>query len=286
MIIQAVANINAIHSTLRRSSSPQSAPMSQSTSSSGSATSHVDPSKIRIDGIYTSETDKAKVMALPEGRREQVIAGRSSTVEKAQQNHLLMQLSKDKDSKAEKQAGSLGKGKRKADAADLHEETQPKTSRQKTRESLVHYNQQREQREAHNEQNRNGVASKNASRKKAGASSDPDSEDEGEVEKPKRRRRNRTPSRPSKSPPARDDQPADLKDFSRAKIGRIGFAKYCFYPGFEDTMTGCFVRIKLATDARGNDDYRMAQIKRRVSYHFRRPRLTSFRFHQGQAVRL
>ncbi|KAI5309597.1 hypothetical protein KEM55_002862 [Ascosphaera atra] len=72
------------------------------------------------------------------------------------------------------------------------------------------------------------------------------------------------PRRRSVSPP-RDDPPAALVDVNRARIGRSGFAKLCFYPGFDESISLCFVRLSIGLNKQtGQNEYRLAQIKKFV----------------------
>ncbi|KAF3354812.1 hypothetical protein VdG1_07298 [Verticillium dahliae VDG1] len=62
--------------------------------------------------------------------------------------------------------------------------------------------------------------------------------------------------------PPRELPPATIRDFERIRVGRSRFAQYCFNPGFEDAITGCYVRVSLGPDPKtGQDDYRLAKIK-------------------------
>ncbi|KAF2674697.1 hypothetical protein BT63DRAFT_17901 [Microthyrium microscopicum] len=66
------------------------------------------------------------------------------------------------------------------------------------------------------------------------------------------------------SKPKRDDgkQPGSLQEYERVRVGRSNFHQICFYPGFEDTFRGCFVRVAAHLDpVTGQNQYRMCQIK-------------------------
>jgi len=66
----------------------------------------------------------------------------------------------------------------------------------------------------------------------------------------------------SRSPDIRESRPADLRDVERIRLGRSRFAEVCFYPGFEEAITGCYVRINIGPNPEnGQDIYRMAVIK-------------------------
>jgi RNA polymerase-associated protein RTF1 len=66
----------------------------------------------------------------------------------------------------------------------------------------------------------------------------------------------------SLSPDFHDAEPAGLHDIERVRVGRTRFAMVCFYPGFDEAITGCFVRISVGVDKETNQNiYRMAVIK-------------------------
>ena len=242
--------------------------MSESESDSDAMGSHGHLSSFPLEGKFTSAADKAEIMALPEIKREEILAERATVVEREQQNRMLVQLLRDKERKENKEAD---KKKRKAGAADL-EEGQRKSSRQKTTlggrkvgeasAPMEAYKRQREQRNNYNEQRRREEDGRAADRKSfPDKTSDIDAEGEEDFEWDDGKARN---GMRASSFEAKDAEPAVLRDFERAKIGRTGFAKVCFYPGFEEAITGCPVRINIGVDkATGENIYRVAQIKRR-----------------------
>ncbi|KAI9805674.1 MAG: hypothetical protein M1833_005167 [Piccolia ochrophora] len=241
-------------------SSLQSAPMSESESDTDPMASEGLVSRFPVEGKFTSDADKAEILALPEIKREEILAERATEIEREQQNRMLIQLLRDK----EKKNREADKKKRKASAADL-EENQRKSSRQKTTlggrkvgeasAPLEQYKRQREQR-VHNEQRRREDR-KAADGKKEDQISDADAEGESEVDWDEGPAATRRSSSVSKEEP-----PAVLKDYDRARVGRSGFGKVCFYPGFNEAITGCFVRINIGVDkATGQNCYRLAQIK-------------------------
>jgi RNA polymerase-associated protein RTF1 len=63
---------------------------------------------------------------------------------------------------------------------------------------------------------------------------------------------------------AREEQPASLRDFESVRVGRGFFSEVCFYPGFEEAMTGTFGRVGVGQDPQRRTLYKMAQIKGRL----------------------
>ncbi|KAI9782632.1 MAG: hypothetical protein M1816_001746 [Peltula sp. TS41687] len=282
----------------------RSASMSESASDDGPDGKN-QPLRFPVDGKFTSEVEKAEVMALPEVRREEILAERATVIEREQQNRMLIQLlrnkgrkdvkdSKDtkesretKEVKEVKDADAVDKKKRKAPATDL-EDSQRKSTRQKTTlggrkvgetsAPLEEYKRQREQRGAQIEQKKKEDAIKGKVQKKVQEHIDADAEGEseddwGEAKHPKRATTTTPPKVPATKPatppqraPApiiREEGSADLQDFNRARFGRAGFGRYCFYPGFEEAITGSLVRIAMGVnEATGQNRYFIWQIKR------------------------
>ena len=59
------------------------------------------------------------------------------------------------------------------------------------------------------------------------------------------------------------DREPEISDFNKLRIGRSFVAKFCFYPGFEDAVKGCYGRVNVGTDKRtGKTSYRMVRIER------------------------
>lgn len=198
-----------------------------------------------IEGQFTSTSDKAHILGLPEIEREEILAERAANVTRRQQD---LQLKRALAATREK---ARNHNKRKADT-DLDDGVR-KTSKAKTekRSALDDYKRAREQREA----GKSRIDPRRDQRDDRSASyaSDRDADGESEVEW----------AEPS-SEYKRDEPPADLRDFNRVHVGRSNFAKVCFYPSFENAVKGCFARVSIGPDrATGQNVYRMAQIKGR-----------------------
>ncbi len=215
--------------------------------------------KYPLEGKFMNAADKEHIMSLPEINREELLADRAQEIERDRQNRALRQLLNAREADSKKQDK-----KRKAGAADL-EEHQRKTSRQRTKlgggrvgeantgiDSLkrarAEKNDRQRRRDEDKERNRDRRNPRDESEQ--GRS---DSEVEWDDHKAKKR---------SKSPDYKDAEPATLVDIERVRVGRSRFAKVCFYPGFDEAITDCFVRISVGIDKdTGSNIYRMAQIK-------------------------
>ncbi|KAI9849795.1 MAG: hypothetical protein M1837_000006 [Sclerophora amabilis] len=248
-------------------SSLHSASMSESESDSNNAMASLDNvSKFPIEGKFESEADRAHILGLPEIKREEILAERATLVEREQQRRMLTQLWRDKERQENK---AVDKKKRKGGAGEP-DDNQRKSSRQKTSlggrklgESsapLEEYKRQREQRVINNEQRKRDDDNRKDHHKRSDEFSDADAEGESEVEWDDRKDGAHVNGAASSG--LQDDQPPALKDINHIKVGRTAFGRVCLYPGFEETITSCLVRINIGPDrATGQDVYRVAMIK-------------------------
>lgn len=247
--------------------SQQSAPMDESDSDAGSPVTNNangaifdDDNKYPFEGMYTSEKEKEEIESMREVERETLLAERMQEIERQRQNRLLRQLVSqgEHDKKQPK--------KRKANDADL-EETQRKTSRQRTKlggskvgersegiETLRRARAEKSDRQRRLAEDRERNKDKSISISRASPDGDASANDDGWLDD-KRHSRSRTPE-------IREVPLADLRDFERVRLGRSRFASICFFPGLDEAMTGCYVRIAIGPDQSGNNVYRMAVIKR------------------------
>ncbi|KAK8176017.1 hypothetical protein IWX90DRAFT_129057 [Phyllosticta citrichinensis] len=218
--------------------------MDESDSDAGADSGPDDSNPYPIEGKFTSYEDKARIMGLPELERESILAERSAEMERRTQDLNMMRLMAGRQAKEDK--------KRKAGTVDLDED-QRKSSRQRIRgvgdEKLAAYKKQREQTfEQRNRRNRTRRSPSVASERRQ---SDLDAEGDSDVEWDERRKS-----------PARDEPPAELRDFERVRVGRSNFSKVCFYPGFGEHLIGCYCRVSIGQDkSTGQGIYRMCQIK-------------------------
>ncbi|KAI1344687.1 plus-3-domain-containing protein [Xylariaceae sp. FL0016] len=254
-------------SSVASPASQESAPMDESDSESetfqGTTTNGKmeddDDMKYPVDGIYASEAEKEDILAMPELEREQLIAKRQEEIDRQRQNTLLRRLLKNRED------DSQSTKKRKASSVEL-DDAQRKTSRQRVKiggskvgeassgiESLRRARAEKNDRMRRREEDRERNKGKSVSIRD---SPERDADGDSDVSWDGRRRsKSRTPER-------KEIQPASLQDIQRVRVGRSRFALYCFYPGFEQAITGCFVRIAIGPNRdTGEMEYRMAVIK-------------------------
>ncbi|KAM0282261.1 hypothetical protein ACHAQH_003125 [Verticillium albo-atrum] len=234
-----------------------SAAMDESDSEAEGSADPDDDDKYPVDGMFRSAAEKKHVMSMREVERESLLADRQAEIERQQQNRMLRQLVAKQENEEKKNKVK----KRSADTADLDDEDSHKSSRQRTEtsktgaaiDSLRRARAEKNDRARAREENRRtGRDSPRRDRRHSSSRSRSRDSYDG-------RRRSFSPDR--RSPP-RELPPATIRDFERIRVGRSRFAQYCFNPGFEDAITGCYVRVSLGPDPKtGQDDYRLAKIK-------------------------
>ncbi|PHH80152.1 hypothetical protein CDD80_2690 [Ophiocordyceps camponoti-rufipedis] len=204
--------------------------------------------KYPVDGMFVSQAEKAEIMALREVEREQIIADRISEIERQRQNRLLRQMV----TSVENEERKYVKKKRSADTADL-EDGERVASKQRTgkasetaMDSLRRARAEKQRRKEDQDRRKDALSP----RRDVGGPAESDHDFE--------RTRSRTPA---------DDEakglPApELRDYERVRLGRNEFAQVCFTPGFEASITGCFIRVAVGAHPHtGIEQYRMACIK-------------------------
>ena len=238
--------------------------MSESDSDGESPPAGDDGPIFPYEKLYFSAKDKAEIESLPEIRRESILAERTAQLERHDQDVTLRRLLA---ARAKEEAKASEKKKRKAGVADL-EENQRKSSRQRTKlgggkvgeadSAIEAYKRQRAEKGARDEQRRKDAAARKELGVRASPdnNSDADAEGESETEWDDKKYKRRTPT------PPRDEPIAELADIQRAKVGRDNFAQVCYYPGFEEAIKDCYVRVCLGPGRTpGVNEYRLCLIK-------------------------
>lgn len=254
--------------------SQQSVPMDESDSDSDAPQSKApgeeEEKKYPYEGLFTDPAEKSRIMAMREIEREQILAERREINERARQRQVLRQLMENRKEESKK---------RKLSDAEL-DDGQRKTSRVRTkvggtkvgetssgmdnlRRAREERSNQIRQRERENDRRK---ARSPEYRRSVDRDPGPDSEDDWQ--RPGKSRRK------SQSPAAREGVPVVLRDYERVRVGRGHFAEVCFYPGFEEALKGCYVRLALGPDPETREPkYRMCLIKGDLPYTLTVPML-------------
>lgn len=200
-----------------------------------------------LEGKYRDAADRAQIMGMSQLERESILADRNEEqTERRKLKHLGHLVS------VTDRANDKLKNKRKASTADFDDDDR-KSARPRTKRSdaLESYTRQREhvREEKSRRANRVSGARRSHSRSR-GDSSERDADGESDEDYGSR----------SKVRAPEPEIPAELHDIQRIKVGRSNFAKVCFYPGFDETMIGCFSRVAVGQRTPGINNYRLARI--------------------------
>lgn len=208
--------------------------------------------KYPYEGLFASAQEKEEIYSLSMLEREQIIADRSAEVERRRQNRLLRQLVSNQESEEKKQK------KRKADSADIDDDESRKTTRIRKSAAVgtSAYDDLKRARAAKSDRMRmrEEERQKGRSHDRRPSSRHSDFSDMDRFDH--RRSRSHSPAIVGYS-----REPATLLDIEHVRVGRSRFAMICFYPGFEETMVGCFSRVSVGPDKHGAPVYKMAIIK-------------------------
>lgn len=196
-----------------------------------------------LDGKYIDEADKRHIMGMSQLEREEILGQRAEEAQRAQfRADLARRAAQDNNSR-----------KRKADSDDpdddMHKSSRPKVQPRKN-DKLEAYKREREQRGQQRQRQDDRRSRRRSSSGDRGAGTDNDADGDSDVE---------WDERPAEK--AREDQPASLRDIESVRVGRGFVSEVCFYPGFEDAMTGTFARLGVGQDSQRRTLYKMAQIK-------------------------
>ncbi|KAF1956938.1 plus-3-domain-containing protein [Byssothecium circinans] len=193
-----------------------------------------------LEGKYRDARDRAYIEGLSQLEREEILGQRAEEMSKTKFHEQLARLAAQNNSK-----------KRKADSEEPEDPRKSSRSvKPRVNEKLEAYKQAREQRGQQRDRYNDGRdrrrRSSSASRR---GGSDIDADGESDVEYDDRKAA------------TREEPPATISHFDSVRVSRGFFSGICFYPGFEEAMTGTFGRIGVGQDAQRRTLYKMAQIK-------------------------
>lgn len=215
--------------------------------SPGKASGADDEDKYPVEGLYTSYAEKKKIENMTEVQRELIMFEREGERERVKQKAMLRQLVANNENKMKKRKGGD------TDFEDAQRSKKPRAATKSGLDALKRARAEksdRRSRREHDDRDRRDRSPSYRSSSSRGRRSD-DSEVEWASSKKKR----------SKTPPE-EAPPADLRDIERCRLSRTRFARVAFYPGFEEALTGCYVRVHIGPDPDTKVPvYRMARIK-------------------------
>ncbi|CAN6675045.1 RNA polymerase-associated protein Rtf1p [Trichomonascus vanleenenianus] len=191
-----------------------------------------------LEGKYTDEDDRDRLLALPEIERENILYERSQEMEKYRQREYLAQRAKQrkKQEEALKRKSTRARdasttGKKSSQLSELKKRREEKQSRSKRREQGLDVGYEHESSESEEEEEAGGSEY-----------------EEGAVEW-------------AESAP-KVAKEVDITELNNLKWGRSQLSKFCHYPGFEDAISGCYVKVNMGFDRETQQEvYRVFQVK-------------------------
>ncbi|CAZ86405.1 unnamed protein product [Tuber melanosporum] len=200
-----------------------------------------------LEGKYKDQADMRALLAMNEIDREALLAERAGLIERAQQDRHLRNLLKSRNTADTANGTSVsGANRRSTRTKSMPKKTEETTKRGK----LDELKKIREERIT----------------RAAGSGKQTGDEDDARA-----RRRSINEDDEDKAGyneeiyVKEDDRDIVLADVNKARIGRTGLAKLCDYPGFEEVVTDCFVRVSLFDRETGTTSYRLGWVKGFVS---------------------
>lgn len=210
-----------------------------------------------LEGKYKDEDDREYLESLPEMERETLLFDRSQMVRKYQERKLFRDRKRQQErSKNEnKKTRSSGRTTHTTGHSDLKASklSQLKRQREKKNQNRA-YSSEEEEEEEESDYDIYGQ--------------DDYKEDDAEYEddySPAKGKRGYAEEDEDEDVQWAEDtnREAELSDFNKLRIGRSFVAKFCFYPGFNELVRGCYGRVNVGVDKRSGETlYRMVKIEK------------------------
>lgn len=205
--------------------------------------------KYPVEGLFTSNAERRDIMAMREVEREQILAEREAEKERLRQKALLRRLVTNNEGKQNKRKGGDDDDDEFEESARKKPRAGAKTGLDLLKRARAEKKERRSRRDGDRRRDRSpSFNSRSSSRDRHSDESD------DQWAAPTKKKRSRTP--PEAAPPA------ELHDIERCRLSRTRFAKVAFYPGHDEALTGCYVRVHVGPDPNTKQGtYRMAVIK-------------------------
>ncbi|CCK71814.1 RNA polymerase-associated protein KNAG_0I00230 [Huiozyma naganishii CBS 8797] len=213
-----------------------------------------------LQGKYKDEKDREYLESLPEVERETVLFDRSQTMRKYQERKLFRERKRQQEAKPTRSSGrtahSTGHSDLKASKlSQLKRQRDKKLNRQRSDDE---YEEDEEEEE---EDDYNGYG--DDLNEDAEYQEDEDEEDYNPLAIKSKYDELEEEEDDDVKWAEDNDRVSELADFNKLRIGRSFVAKFCFYPGFNDLVNGCYGRVNVGVDKRsGQTLYRMVKIEK------------------------
>ncbi|KAG1737572.1 uncharacterized protein EDB91DRAFT_1140758 [Suillus paluster] len=202
--------------------------------------------KYPLEGKYIDESDRERLLSMPEIEREEILAGRQEELMRIQDKRKLHEMLQAQSGDPE----SVSKAAKRQ-----------RTSRGATKEKSRTLDELKARRKAKDEKKRTKTHSPKRDRSSSPNDMDMSSgeEEDGQItryeeeEEKDRKLFSRQPD------PA--DEPSSLEDLMKCKLTRDKLAKHSMAPWFEDYVKGAWVRYLVGQDEGGQPQYRICEVQ-------------------------
>lgn len=200
-----------------------------------------------IEGKYEDESDRERLLAMPEVEREAILTERLEQMQKIQDRRRLQEMIRQQKG-ASNDADSVSKAAKRQHAV-----------RGATKEKSRKLDELKAKRKAKDEKKRVRTDSPKRDRSSSPMDMETSSgeEEDGQITKYEEEEERERKLYSKQSDP--DDEPVALSDLSACRLTRDMLAKYCMAPWFEDYVKGAWVRYLI-----GNEDnepvYRLCEV--------------------------
>ncbi|KAG1903725.1 uncharacterized protein F5891DRAFT_1017998 [Suillus fuscotomentosus] len=202
--------------------------------------------KFPLEGKYIDESDRERLLSMPEIEREEILAGRQEELMRIQDKRKLHEMLQAQSGDPE----SISKAAKRQ-----------RTSRGATKEKSRTLDELKARRKAKDEKKRTKTHSPKRDRSSSPNDMDMSSgeEEDGQItryeeeEEKDRKLFSRQPD------PA--DEPSSLEDLMGCRLTRDHLAKFCMAPWFEDYVKGGWVRYLVGQDEKDQPQYRICEIQ-------------------------
>ncbi|KAG1872962.1 hypothetical protein DFJ58DRAFT_760541 [Suillus subalutaceus] len=202
--------------------------------------------KFPLEGKYIDESDRERLLSMPEIEREEILAGRQEELMRIQDKRKLHEMLQAQSGDPE----SISKAAKRQ-----------RTSRGATKEKSRTLDELKARRKAKDEKKRTKTHSPKRDRSSSPNDMDMSSgeEEDGQItryEEEEEKDRKLFSKQPD---PA--DEPSSLEDLMGCRLTRDQLAKYCMAPWFEDYVKGGWVRYLVGQDEKDQPQYRICEIQ-------------------------
>ncbi|KAH8102183.1 plus-3-domain-containing protein [Cristinia sonorae] len=198
-----------------------------------------------LEGKYTDEYDRQRLLSLSEIEREDILAQRQEEIQRMQMKSQLDQMVRDQSSKKD---DSVSKAAKRAHAP-----------RGATKEKSRKLDELKAKRKAKGEKKK--TRSDSPKRERSSSPMDmetDDDEEDGQITKHDEQEERDRRLYGEKS--ASEDEPATLRDLTKIRLTRDTVARFCMRSWFEDFMVGSWVRYLIGNDEHKNPIYRICEV--------------------------